>query len=85
MSRSPPLFRDIDENGTRPEHRDRLAAAARLGVDDRRHVIVGRDAQELGPELEGRKILFGQTARGEPIAFPQHISRRRSTSLVVQL
>ena len=42
------LFRQIHENRARLEHRDRLAAAGRGVIHDRRHPVVGRDGQEFG-------------------------------------
>jgi hypothetical protein len=48
---APGLVGQVAQDRAGLEHRDRLAQVVGLAVDDRRHLVVRRERQELRPEL----------------------------------
>ena len=60
------LLREVLEDCPRLEHTDRLAAADGGIVDDRRDPVIGRDPQELGPELRAFADMTGTIRYGRP-------------------
>src|SRR5262249_57689701 len=57
---------EVLEDGARLEERERRATAVRLVVDDRRHAVVGADAQEIRLELLAASEVDGDGAIREP-------------------
>src|SRR5205085_8315868 len=51
---------------------DRLAAVRRLGVDDRRHSVIGREGEEFRLELIARADIHGMDAVVEARFLEKH-------------
>src|SRR5580700_661790 len=66
------LLREVEQNGAGLEHRNRLAAARRVAIDDCGDAIVGGDRQEVGLKLFSLADVYGDDFVGKARLFEKN-------------